>query len=628
MSILRREHILYIIRTRALALLALLALVGCTSDDATLSEPIPEPTPADGKVAVELALCVSPSQLATTRQPAHENPSSDAFDVTQLSGKYRGIQDLTLIPLSSEGAVLEGSFPGLSRQGETYHYFTDQLTELYIGTSRFLCYAKATPLTATEESDDVKRKFKNGSINATFGDKAPSNIKFDLEPTCTEDYSVATNLAEYLTSIATHTSWPTLTVRTDFLGLYSSFINESGKIAGSSANIKALVNEFYHKVREVAVAGSETAVEEARTAILTAITTDVTYSGSGADLTITNLDGTTTSKKREGYPGDIGLPDGAAAMKWDGTKFVNITEGITGTPLSDHKRFVYPAELYYYSSSNIKTSTSSKASAYTYTQWYDKTGTSGVLNQYDEDDAVVASTTRSVAIKDPLNYGVSCLILTMKADAEYNETTGKWYLQDNNETPVSVNLINNDGNKSFPLTGVLIGGQYQQLYNFKPVSDPAKGSTTPKPTEYIIYDREVSSGIYLNTATTDEEVAALIPNYTLVFQSRDERPVDIVLEFENNSDVDFMGLGGIVYRGTKFYLVGQAWPQPTRTEDEWHRVFTQDHKTTLLLSIQSLKNAYNVIPDLKTAQYAVKVANVAIRSWVDAGIKSSDLYNW
>ena len=123
-------------------------------------------------------------------------------------------------------------------------------------------------------------------------------------------------------------------------------------------------------------------------------------------------------------------------------------------------------------------------------------------------------------------------------------------------------------------------------------------------------------------------MAALIPNYTLVFQSRDERPVDIVLEFENNSDVDFMGLGGIVYRGTKFYLVGQAWPQPTRTEDEWHRVFTQDHKTTLLLSIQSLKNAYNVIPDLKTAQYAVKVANVAIRSWVDAGIKSSDLYNW
>ena len=127
---------------------------------------------------------------------------------------------------------------------------------------------------------------------------------------------------------------------------------------------------------------------------------------------------------------------------------------------------------------------------------------------------------------------------------------------------------------------------------------------------------------------TDAEIEALTPTYTIVFQSRDDKPVDIVLEFTNNSDVDFKGLGGIVYKGTKFYLIGQAWPQSTRPEDEWHRVFTKDYKTFLNLNISSLKNAYNVIPDLKTAQYAVKVANVAVKSWVDAGIKEPDLYNW
>lgn len=627
------KELLYKIGTRAFALLAFCCLLSCETSDTTEL-----PSLQGDKVAVNLALCVSPTQPlsgAITRQ---------SETVAQVQDYFRGIKDiedgsklLTLIPLSHEGNVFDYVIPDFTEKQttETYRHYLASNTDLYIGTEKFLCYAKATPLTADDEADVTKRAFKNGSITATLRDKKPKNITFDLKPTSTGDYAVADNLAEYLTSIANDDNWQTLDEGNGkFLSYYTSLINAGSKIAGSSANIRALVNELYQAIRNVPISSSDeyTALRTARTNILNRIITDVYHTGSDDNLVITRLDGT---KTREGYPGDIGLPDGAAAMIWDNnnSKFVNITtSSVAGAPLSDHTRFVYPAELYYYSYGNIKTSTSSHADAYTSKVWDEKNTEGetigGVLSDYENDEATVASTTRSVAIKEPLNYAVGCLVAKIMANATLDESSNKWYLEDNTyDTPKHVNLVNSDGEPSFPLTAILVGGQYQQLYNFVPVSDPTS-STATKPTEYIIYDREVVSGITLTQPTTDAEIDALTPTYTIVFQSRDDKPVDIVLEFTNNSDDNFMGLGGIVYKGTKFYLIGQVWPQSTRPEDEWHRVFTKDHKTFLNLNISSLKNAYNVIPDLKTAQYAVKVANVAVKSWVDAGIKTSDLYNW
>jgi hypothetical protein len=77
--------------------------------------------------------------------------------------------------------------------------------------------------------------------------------------------------------------------------------------------------------------------------------------------------------------------------------------------------------------------------------------------------------------------------------------------------------------------------------------------------------------------------------------------VPIVLEFINDSDKDFVGLDGIVYRGTKFYLVAEIDPEQfkddTRT-DIRDRVFTQDYTTTLNMRVTGLSKAYNVVPNL------------------------------
>ena len=607
-------------------MLAVLGLLGCTSSDATIDRDDPQPPVVNnGRVAVDLALSVSTTSgnsSATTRMVA---------DKVQASGNFRGIQDLKLIPLNSEGNVAGSMLQGLERVEDKNYYFSHQIIDLNIGTSRFLCYAKA-------KHDANPDPAKNGALTAFFPSSLSDNnyltdISFtpkQISPSgvvTSDDYLRARNLAGYLTRIATAGNWLSYDKLQD---LYNLFTGNGNLIAGSSANVKALVNKLYQQVNGLTIPDGNTDAQTAKTKILEKILDGVTYEGSGNDLVITSLDGTSTT--RDGYPGNIGLPDGAAAMRWVATKPTDATDdgypkfvpqvkvpaGNT-MPLSDHDRFAYPPELYYYIDSPIKTSESSKESAYQSAKWVDKEGDDGVLNKYEHDDAVVASTTRSVAVKNPLDYAVGCLVSRIQAVSDNLEDNSQAAKDEEGASstivvaPVSVS----DGN--FPLTGIQIDGQYKQTYEFLPIAD----TNTNKATEYIVYDKDIT-GVYLTSTQSG-------PAYTLAYQSRDGKPVDIVLEFLNNSGKLFYGYqNGIVYPGTKFYLIGQIWPPnpEASTENIDCRVFTKDHISSVQLTIQSLQNAYNVIPDLKTAQYAIKVDNVAVTQWSDGGSQNHELYNW
>jgi hypothetical protein len=73
-----------------------------------------------------------------------------------------------------------------------------------------------------------------------------------------------------------------------------------------------------------------------------------------------------------------------------------------------------------------------------------------------------------------------------------------------------------------------------------------------------------------------------------------------------------MGHDGIVYPGTKFYLLGEVNPHsPASTtnmnDENRNRVFTQDYTTTFLMRVKSFKYAYNVMPDLLTPRMEIGV---------------------
>jgi hypothetical protein len=144
--------------------------------------------------------------------------------------------------------------------------------------------------------------------------------------------------------------------------------------------------------------------------------------------------------------------------------------------------------------------------------------------------------------------------------------------------------------ETFPLTAVLVAGQYQQAFDFTPKENS---------TEYIIYDKEVSGqsmgkGRAADLSTTPPTAYT----NTLVLQSKDQTDVRFALEFKNNSGKSFRSLNGTVYKDTKFYLVGSIDVPHGQTEDYKRRAFTKGYYTQGTVRISSLQQAYPYLPDL------------------------------
>jgi hypothetical protein len=218
----------------------------------------------------------------------------------------------------------------------------------------------------------------------------------------------------------------------------------------------------------------------------------------------------------------------------------------------------------------------------------------------------VASTTRSVAVKNNINYGVAMLSSMVTYDAEIGDN-----FEDNHPAADNVKLEVNDI-KKFTLTGVLIGGQYQNVgWNFIRTNEEATNKN------FVIYDNQIADGA----------IPTVAPNYTLVFDNFESEPTNVLvaLEFKNDSDKDIYGEGGMIPKGGTFYLAGTlnlagntetiTWPDHyaippydgSGNSTKTKRVFIQDYLTSATFKIgqNSLKNAYTTIPDLRASQISL-----------------------
>ena len=211
--------------------------------------------------------------------------------------------------------------------------------------------------------------------------------------------------------------------------------------------------------------------------------------------------------------------------------------------------------------------------------------------------------TKAVAIKDPLQYGVARL------QAKVSQTAAT--LKDSDGDDIEV------GTDKFPITGIIVSGQFPVAYDFKVLNSgiSVAGDAGDESIEHFIYDRHVLDGsnvpIYLSSAAETEAFN------TLVLQSKDyngndpgSSEITVILELQNNSQ-DFKGEKKMwVYKGTKFYLVGKLrfdTPPQSGDEDYTKRVFTQDHTTEVTMTINSLARAYNVMPNILSGRLEVSV---------------------
>ena len=463
----------------------------------------------------------------------------------QSPAQFRGMDNIQLIPFTTApaaggtgqtpialGSILDNE---LAAGTNAKVYYEVQIPE---HTSHFLFYGEAYSAT-----DNAKT---NGALKPTIS-SAVNDIKFELQPISenAENNPEKTTLADALNSVAqakdaSSNTWASST--SDLKPFYDAFTRLK---AGSANSIKLALNEL-----KTGITGATATSEgDLKTAISNAI-----------DAALTSITDCT-------YPQNVGLPDGAAQLKFEGGAFSYInSENIGNLSYTSMDRFVYPASLYYMANTDIKTADTRLSDQYS-KDW------NTCLGLYNGGGTSVTATTQSVALVQPVKYAVGRFDVAAKFSASsINDNVGQ-----------SIAVIT--AGDSITLDGILVGGQKNVGWDFvTPINN----------TEYTIYDASVTS-TKLGTA----DIADSIMAQSLALPTTAATPVNFALELTNNTGNAFTGIDGIVPAGAKFYLVGQLVPQEDKAGNQ---AFAQAYNTKANVTITSLAHAYNCIPDLKNPE--------------------------
>lgn len=574
----------------------------CSSDSA-------DPTGGTGVagqvVKTQFAINIPYGNNSSANQAKKVTRMTDA--ITQQSGKpFRGISDILLLTFSGDPSSTGNKIATkVHKIGEDNNaYDQDDYRRLYrdidipVGTDYMIFYGTAKKANTTSsftygktnnidtyetETDLTKRNFKLSTItNVDFANhQAANDIIAALNEIARSSGSDGTNTvawADVIDSKYDAVTWITKSERDFLKKYYEKFINLS---AGSQNSVKA----FITKLKSILI-GEGTEADLSKKYLTKSI--------------VENCDAALTKIENLTFPRDLKLPDGVAKIHWNSTNnsFEYYTAGSevfsTGN-IINYNKICYPAELSYF----VKTSTmvSDKEMSHVndfpdYTNWTTDLSKAWPTTGGAFENAKVSSSTRTVALRDPVQYSVAVLQSTVKcADATLKDNgQSKGGLKADQAVPV---------NTGFPVTGILIGGQPESVdWKYEPTSTETFANT--------IYDQNMNGTITAGTT-------ASTPNYTLVFdnKSTDKKPVFVTIELENNSGMDFYGNDGIILNGAKFYLVGKLDPEATTGTTKptgVDRVFVQDHITKANFNITNLKVAYNCIPDLRTSGINVGLA--------------------
>ena len=568
-----------------------LALTACSSyEEDALDE-------SQQKVTAQIALSVSGK--TNTRM---------TNDATQADEAFKGMQDITLLLFGKSGTndnpiesgdhrisspVLLPYLPANGLYSNNSKLYYD--ISIPIGVNAFLVYGRS--LAAT-----------NGKLNPSerYPDADPATITFSpvqLVSNVTTGHAAGEkgdNIIAYMNSIFkanANYNWSNETSYPILYGLYPLVQNMK---AGSTASVKAFIQEIYEALKESA---SVNYVQNVLKAILV------------EDLNEGNLPSTlpttvTLPTNCQGYPADCGLPDGTAVVQWKDGQFEAVTnQNNLGAMNVDVTKFVKPAELWYRSNSRINTDILSHKDDYeTKSTW------GAVLDEYAVQKGTITTTTKSIAIRQELNYAVSRLDLRLEAK--------------NGSTPLT-KLVDKAGTEfnltDLPITGILVGQQSSVDYLFHSkwtqVGDPL----------YTIYDSVIEGAI---NAKDDHD--ADVYTHTLVLETAKDQTVNVAIELQNNSDESILTQvpgdteDQIIPKGCKFYLVGTLNPvgqtgYNADGEDWQNRVFCQDHVTKATFTVSDLTKAYYVIPPLSSTKLEF---SLAVAKWkISTSVGGELIYN-
>lgn len=587
----------------AMLLASAAGMVSCSSDSI-------EPTGGSGVtgqvVKTQFAINIPYGGNSSTNQAKKVTRMTD--EMTQQSGNFRGISDIILLTFngnpSTAGNTEATRIIEIGTDANAYAH--NEYSKLYrdieipVGTSHILFYGRAT----RKSGDTDFQAGKITDVGTKTTEKVLTNLSHELTPiNSTADFTTDTEAKKIINALNAIAN-AKVTDGTDYT--WAAIGNETTLPSWLTENEKKFLAARYNEFTKLK-AGSKTSVVEFIKNLKTALVGETGEPTIPAERKLTKeiydkCEAALVDISSIDFPGKFNLPDGAASLSWIAgeSKFAynapnNVFIG-TGNSIN-YQKICYPAELSYFVNTTTMVSDkdmSNLSEFPTCNDWIQNTQTAWNEKTNFSENAV-ANTTKTVGLKDPVQYSVAVLKSTVRCNAATLEDNAKQIGGSNTDQQIPVPT---DG---FKVTGILIGGQPASVdWKYDPVSTESFANT--------IYDKEMNGSMYAKN-----ETSASNANYTLVFDNKKsdtQSPVYVTIELENNSDKNFYGKDGIILKGAKFYLVGQLNPNETglTNPNSVNRVFVQDYVTTANFKIKDLKSAYNCIPDLRTSGINVGLA--------------------
>ena len=493
------------------------------------------------------------------------------------------------------------------------HFYSDAYAVLPEGTASAVVYGNGVSWNG-EPSPALKHRFGSIIESGFDGIQNASDIRFTPDPILSDGaLSTAVEMAGILTSIAgaaTYTQdyyyernavWHSGQVALTWNGniddptlrtLFDWFTNEGELMTGAGSNLEYILSVLWRRLQAYTSDAEDQYMHQADAGEYPAVlengdptsvfTRAHLYEGlrdmligriedliSAGTLVLTGDNITFADDAFRRYPESLGLPDGAAVIRWNSLAFVPVTEGLDGIAPIDH--FCYMPPLTFYTNTTLKTSTNHEI----YQEYTSDKTWEQIISQY-RTGTVVTRRSYAVALDEPMQYATGMLVATVKA--------ATLALPDGDDDERTYALAQGT---NFPVTGIIIGSQFAQNFDFTP---DTSGS------EYYLYDNNIS-GIYL-TASESKDFR------TLVLPSPQTSDVYFFLELRNDSSSSFTGAEGIILPGSKFYLAGVL----EKSEDPvLDRVFMQDYFTTVKCTVTSLANAHISVPEMGEPQLTLGV---------------------
>ena len=600
------------------ALSGMTAFTACSSEN----EPSAEVNPTFNGSTVKAQFALNLPYAATGTRMTE--------NATQQNSYFRGMSSMTLLPFAettvdglqtSTSAMLLGTNNNAfdtDGAGQGRYVYRD--IEIPVGTQNFVFYGKATGTSAS--TDDAAACFKYGYLTETSisaKDKVQlSDVKFALKQinsnlnlatavgTGDKSYNKVLAALDKVTGTKVGAiAWNNIGTPADMKldhakKLWSAFSNLT---AGSSASVKVALERLAESTGVEALAAGATATED----------------GAGLlALLHKNADEAAASLATVNFPNDINIPDGAVALKYTDSKEWKYQSSVTMKENNKiaYANITYPASLNYFvktaamANDNAATTLGSTASFWPkQDDWakYDaeNSNTTDPWTALSGWSQGVKNSTRTIALKEAIQYGVANLKLTINANTDH--------LDDNASQKggqVADQNIDVTGNQ-LKMTGVLVGGQPSEVaWNYEPTSTATFDRT--------VYDNKMNkSADVVSAKGIDVPVnSPSVANYTLVLDNKNNTTggsqadvVYVTVELVNGTGVDFYGVDGMVPKGGKFYLVGKLDMNKAGLDKKGlDHIFVQDHTTVANLTIKDLRNAYNNIPDLRSTSVSVGLA--------------------